>query len=176
MPVLPRRNTMRSPLCRSVAIAANGLLSFSIGRFCTDLLMKFCSNSPLMKPRLGNTKSPTLSCSSCIAIFCRSKPLYPAAYRLPTTLPALVPTTISTLMPCASSALITPTCENPLAAPPPSASAIFGLGKGLVATGLGGSIFGGGSVAQPANSRPETNRAKKRRVDICIPDKNQTEP
>src|ERR1700687_6122192 len=58
-----------------------------------------------------------VSASLLIAI-----PLMPDAYSAPTTEPALVPHTRSTWMSRASSALITPMCAKPRAAPPPSAS------------------------------------------------------
>src|SRR6266568_3929175 len=72
-----------------------------------------------MKPRSGITQSVTALSSISSASFCSWKPLAPPAYNAATTLPALVPTTMSGTIPWASSALMTPMCANPRAAPPP---------------------------------------------------------
>lgn len=66
----------------------------------------------------------------------------------PTTDPALVPITMSGTIPWASSALMTPMCAKPLAAPPPRASAMTGLGFGVVVTD--GAAVVGGVLLQPA--------------------------
>ncbi|SIT42580.1 hypothetical protein BN2476_320192 [Paraburkholderia piptadeniae] len=66
-----------------------------------------------------------------------AKPFKPDAYSAPTTDPALVPHTRSILMLRASSALITPMCAKPRAAPPPSASPTRNGRCGLI-TGGGG--------------------------------------
>jgi hypothetical protein len=89
-----------------------------------------------------------------IAVRCSSKPLLPAAYKAPTTLPALVPTTMSGTIPCASSALMTPMCAKPRAAPPPSASAILILrgGSGVAAAATGAAGGATGAEPQPVNA------------------------
>ena len=73
---------------------------------------------------------------------------------------------MSGTMPCDSSILITPTCAKPRAAPPPSASAIFG-GNGTITTGGGGSGVGGGVgvAAQPASSI-EVSRTSEQRSRV----------
>src|SRR5258706_9877217 len=91
------------------------------------------------------------------------KPLRPAAYNTPTTEPALVPTTMVGEMPCASSALITPTWAKPRAAPPPKARAIFAGGRATTGKGTGGGIFvtGFGGSFFPGEGGLPDNKKKK---------------
>ena len=99
-------------------------------------------------------------------------PLRPDAYRLPTTLPALVPVTRSGVRPAASNTLITPTWAKPLAAPPPSAKPILGFSTGLGVTAAGGED----KVEQAASSAAmlASNQGRSVCLLIMIPSGFQT--
>src|SRR5450830_791359 len=178
MPVLPRWNRMGWPFFRSVATTPNGIFSFSSGKPPTALLTYACSASPLSTPddlpNRGKAQSEMAASSMSNAIFCRAKPELPAAYRAPTTLPALVPVTMSAWMPCDSSALITPICAKPRAAPPPSARTILIL-RGVTTMGSGGvnaCIGFGAVVSQPASAKA-ARASRVRRLGNIVAEENR---
>ncbi len=142
MPASPERNTIGSPDCRSVATAPYFLGNFSMARPPTAEFTNLVKASPFIKPRLGMPQSMNCHLSNGIAISCNSKPFLPEAYRAPTSEPALVPITMSGTIPCASSALMTPMCAKPLAAPPPRASAITGFAFGGFTATWAGAVVG----------------------------------
>src|SRR5450830_1808408 len=178
MPAFPRRNRIGWPVFRSVATAPNGILNFSIGRLLTERFTYVCTpspfNTPLTLEKNGTDQSEIVASSISSASFCKAKPLLPAAYKAPTRLPALVPTTISGTMPCDSSALITPTCAKPRAAPPPSASAMRGFCGSLVgaATGVTGDVSTGAAdldgmrLLQAARRERESTATTRCKTDM----------
>ncbi|CAG9235547.1 conserved hypothetical protein [Paraburkholderia sabiae] len=88
--------------------------------------------------RNGIAQSLIEASSIVSASLLSAKPFNPDAYSAPTTDPALVPQIRSTWMLRASSALITPICANPRAAPPPSARPTRSGRCGLLTGGVGG--------------------------------------
>src|SRR5258708_9071489 len=99
---------------------------------------------PCRKPCVRTGIAQSLSDASSIVNASRfiAMPFMPDAYSALTTEPALVPHTRSIWTLRASSALITPMCAKPRAAPPPSASPTrigrggWTTGGGVVATGV----------------------------------------
>src|SRR5258708_33278592 len=95
-------------------------------------------------------------------------PLIPDADNAAITDPALVPLSRSTLRLRASSALITPTCENPRAAPPPNARPMRTGRWGMFSVGMGGAggvtaVVEGVVVVQAgstAHAEPRRNNAR----------------
>src|SRR5690606_4152944 len=104
-------------------------------------------NTPTWRENGGMHESEIAASSISSAILCRVKPLWAAAYRAATSLPALVPSARTGTTPCDSSGLVTAMWANPRAAPPPSTRPIL-MGtsaRGSGATGIGG-VLGSGEV------------------------------
>src|SRR5579864_1048442 len=109
--------------------------------------------------------SSMLSASRFIAM-----PFMPDAYRAATTDPALVPHTRSTWMLRASSALITPMCAKPRAAPPPSARPTR-MGRGGLTTGGGKAVTTGLSLDATLSDRPPVVVQAARTADAAASEK-----
>jgi hypothetical protein len=106
----------------------------------------FARASPRIRPRPGNDQSVNADSSIVSASAASWEPLLPEAYSAATKLPAEVPTIRSGRIPLSSNTWITPMCEKPRAAPPPSARPMRGGFGGGFAAGAGGGSAGGTST------------------------------
>jgi len=117
----PSRKMTSSPVLRSAATIANGILSCSKARQCRAFDRNASIRSLVANPRRGNVQRAKLLQRTFRAAATISSVLQPLASPAATMLPMLVPATLSIAIWLSSNAFRTPMWARPRANPPPSA-------------------------------------------------------